>query len=382
MQNRYLSLLLKTGVITLTLVVTGTLILFIWLLIISPGKTAPIVDADGKEIPGSIAKAYDLSIGGVKQFLTVRSNSKENPILLILHGGPGDAEGHLFRAYNKKLEEQFIVVNWDQRGAGRSFSKNIPDESMTFEQFIADAKEVTEHVKKQYNKEKVILLGHSWGAFLAMHLAYKYPNDFYAIAAIGQVADQVKGEEISYKALLEEAKKRKDKKAIAILTDIGAPVNGKYGDGEDFSGLIKQRQIMMEYGGTAWGKDKMGLVSLLFKPLITAREYRLRDKINWTKGGAYSGPLLFPRVMQKPLIEEVPEIKVPYYLFQGKKDLNTPYTVAKKYFYEIRAPHKEMFSFENSAHFLPINQEREKFNALLIEKVRPEAFKEQTVSSE
>lgn len=374
MKNKWIAILVKSGIITMCFFILFLIFIFIWLLHISPGTTAPIVDAKGRKIPGSVAEAQDISIGGIKQFITVRGHSKEDPLLLILHGGPGDAEGHLFRTYNKVLEKHFLVANWDQRGAGRSYSRSISDESMTFEQFISDAEEVTSYLKKRFHKEKIILLGHSWGAFMAVHLAHKNPQDYYAVATIGLAADQVKGEEYSYNALLEQANKKGDKKTVSILTKLGPPVNGKYSNGVE--GIVQQRQIMMQYGGTAWGKDKWGLISLLFKPLLTAREYRLKDKINWTKGGAYAGPLLFHRLMEKPLIKEVPELQMPFYLFQGKKDLNTPYPMAKQYFSELSAPHKEMFTFENSAHFLPFNQEKEKFNNLMINRVRTEAHKE------
>ena len=125
------------------------------------GKTPKIKDDKGKVIPTSIASLERVTLGGVKQWVLIRSHNVDNPILLFLHGGPGSAEMGFAHKYERKLEEDFIFVNWDQRGAGKSFSKRIPKENMNIEQFVSDAHKLILDLMKRFKKEKIILAGHS-----------------------------------------------------------------------------------------------------------------------------------------------------------------------------------------------------------------------------
>lgn len=343
------------------------LIGYIWLLSVSPGKTDPFTDENGNVLKGSIAEAYNIELGGVEQFVLARGRSEKNPILLILHGGPGDAEQHLFRRFNSDLENSYIVVNWDQRGCGRSYSKDISKETITLDQMISDAHELVSHLKQKFKKEKVFLLGHSWGSYLGMNVVDKYPDDFYAFVVVGQVADQVKSESLSYEFVLNKAKEDNNSDAIKELTEIGAPVNGLYQ--KKLMDIAVQRKWALEFGGTVYGKNRAQVLGMLLKPLMLHKEYRLKDKLNWPKGAGFVGPLLFPVVLKEPLAEKVNSIKVPYYLFQGKNDINTFYDVAKEFFVTFEAPKKEMFTFEKSSHFLPFNTEAEKFNEILMTKI-------------
>jgi len=125
--------------------------------------TVPFRDATGNAIPGSIASMETITIGGIPQSIWFRGISTSNPLLILLHGGPGASESALFRHYNSALEQYFTVVYWEQRGTGRSFHSNIPPNSMSIAQFVRDLDEVVEQVRHRFNKEKVILVGHSWG---------------------------------------------------------------------------------------------------------------------------------------------------------------------------------------------------------------------------
>ena len=114
-------------------------------------------------------------LGGHAQEVLVRGADARNPVLLILHGGPGFAEMPLFTTYNADLEQHFLVVHWDQRGAGRSYAADIPPESMTLRQFVADALELINWLTVRFTQEKVYLVGHSWGSLLGATLAAECP---------------------------------------------------------------------------------------------------------------------------------------------------------------------------------------------------------------
>ena len=149
-------------------------------------KTPPFCDEAGNILPASVALMEYVELGGLKQWICVRGESVDKPLLLILHGGPGDAEVIPFRWYNAGVEKDFIVVHWDQRGAGKSFSPSIPKDSMTIEQILSDAHELVDYLKKSFGKEKIYLLGHSWGSMLGALLASRYPEDFVAYIGMGQ----------------------------------------------------------------------------------------------------------------------------------------------------------------------------------------------------
>ena len=140
------------------------LVILLLLVLFIPSRTPK------KEGNNSVASIQKIEIGGIEQYIMIRGRDTNNPILLFLHGGPGYAQISYARKYQKELEDNFIVVNWDQRGAGKSFSFNIPKDTMNREQFIEDCKELIDYLCKKYNKEKIFLDGHSWGSELGLYI--------------------------------------------------------------------------------------------------------------------------------------------------------------------------------------------------------------------
>jgi proline iminopeptidase len=173
-------------------------VLGLLLLIAGCIHTVPFKDATGQLIPGSIATMEAVTIGGISQSIWFRGLSQSNPALILLHGGPGTSESALFRHYNSALEEHFLVVYWEQRGSGRSFHPDIPPESMTIAQFVRDLDEVVELVRRRFDKDKVVLLGHSWGTVLGTIYVFQHPHKVSAYAGIAQIADMPQARRQSY----------------------------------------------------------------------------------------------------------------------------------------------------------------------------------------
>ena len=177
--------------------ITIVVILFVILLAViwfnSSGKLEHITDASGQEISAGISEKVYLDINGTKQGMFLRGEDKDKPVLLFLHGGPGSPElamGYKIEDKNARLEQEFVVCYWDQRGAGMSYSSDIDINTMTPEQFVEDAKEVTTYLQARFNQEKIYLLGHSWGSYLGIKTIEKYPELYHAFMGVGQVSDQ------------------------------------------------------------------------------------------------------------------------------------------------------------------------------------------------
>src|SRR5262249_40993606 len=138
-----------------------------------------------------------LTIGGMPQWIALRSDNVDNPIILFLHGGPGTAQISFSRKSQEGLEDSFLVVNWDQRGAGRSYSRSLRKEDMNIDRFIEDAEELIAYLLKRFGQEKVYLVGHSWGTSIGAYLTARRPDLVWADIAIGQIVDMERGELIS-----------------------------------------------------------------------------------------------------------------------------------------------------------------------------------------
>ncbi len=320
-------------------------------------KTPSIKDANGKPKENSIALLEKLIIGGIKQWVLIRGHDVNNPILLFLHGGPGSAQIGIAYKFQRKLEKHFTVVQWDQRGAGKSFSLKIPKQSMNIEQFILDSIELVKQLKKRFGKNKVYLVGHSWGSALGMLLVKQYPEHFHSYIGMGQSTNQKEGERISYEFVLEQAKMRNNTKAIKQLERI------KHKEIWDLKYSQIQRSWLNRFGGWYHGaKSNWKVLKLLF----SSHEYSIIDLVKFAIGSLFSLKLMWKSVLQDiNLFEQVREVKIPVYFCAGKYDYNTPFELVESFYNQIKAPKKKLFWFENSARS-PHLEETSKFEDIMI----------------
>ncbi|MGA2407321.1 MAG: alpha/beta hydrolase [Bacteroidales bacterium] len=351
-------------ILNIGLVVSGSIILlliilFVLVLIESPGKPRPFLTKDRKKVPGSISVIETLNINGLNQKMIIRGIDTTKPILLYLHGGPGDPEFPFVRQFNPGIEDLFVVCYWDQRGAGLSYSKDIPPETMTLSQFVDDAGKVSEYLIHKFKRKKIYLLGHSWGTMLGSFTVNKYPDYYYAFISVGQVGDQERSEKISYDFVLARARELKDIKAIRTLEKIGPP---PYSDPKEaIDKMMTERKYVIRYGGAV---KKGDFYPEAVKPIIFCREYNLIDKINYLKGMKFTRNYLWDAIMKTNLFKAIPLQQIPVYVLQGTSDYQTSYIIAKEYFDSLQAPVKKFCSFENSAHS-PIFEEPAKFDTIL-----------------
>jgi pimeloyl-ACP methyl ester carboxylesterase len=339
----------------------GAIILSLIIIIcLIPGYTKPIKDGKNKPIHGSIASLEEIEIGGGRQWILIRGIDITKPVILFLHGGPGTSDMCLLRRYMSELEKHFVVVSWDQRGAGKSFAAIHPIGSIRIDQFILDACELTRKLCQRFRKEKIFLAGHSWGSVLGIFTVKKQPGLYHAYIGIGQVANMKENENISYEWTLEQAIKARDRHTVQKLREMGPPpYSGKWQ-----KKFMMQRRFLGKYGGEVYGNSK-GAFPVVLGSLFRATEYSLPDKVNFFRGIFSTVRLLWPELMTVNLKEQATCLEVPVFFLLGRHDREAPSMIAEQYFALLQAPVKELIWFENSAH-MPNIEENEKFISLLV----------------
>ncbi len=299
-------------------------------------------------------------------YLRILSANVNNPVVLFLHGGCGSPDRAHMIKYQSPLAKEFTLVAWDQRGSGLAYNKKEAKTlSITKEIIIEDAYNVVQYLKKRFEKNKIIIAGHSWGSALGVWLAQRCPEDIEAYVGIGQVVDYIKNEEMSYQWTLEEAKRIGDKHSIKKLLNIGYPENGTYANNH-VSSLMKQRAVLHKLGGATFKNRKPYWQELLYRdiPLII-KEYGIKGAIKYIKGISYSTAQ--PMAKDNPdFMNKAKELDVPVYLLLGRHDINCVHTLAQEWYNSLIAPKKRLIWFENSAHF-PQWEESDAWNKSFLE---------------
>jgi pimeloyl-ACP methyl ester carboxylesterase len=208
------------------------------LLLWSRGKPRPLLDGNGRPLSNSISEKIWVEINGIDQGMFIESQNDANPVLLMLHGGPGMPDHFLTKRYPTGLEELFIVVWWEQRGTGLSYHGVIPAKTMTVNQFVSDTVAVTNYLRARFGKEKIYVMGHSWGSFIGIQAAARAPELFYAYIGMAQMSYQLESERLAYEFMLEQFKQRGDRRMVHHLRK--APVDEVSGTPEQYLALRDQ----------------------------------------------------------------------------------------------------------------------------------------------
>ena len=323
----------------------------------STTQTHRFKTVNGKIPQNSIASLEKISIGGVDQWILIRGENVNNPILFKLHGGPGQAEMATVN-YNHDLEKHFIVVEWDQRGAGKSYESINPKSAMTLNQLVEDTREISEYLLKRFNQNKLILVGHSWGSILGIMAVQKYPQLFKAFVSTGQIVNTVEAVKISYKHLTDSAKMVNNEQALTELTEIGEP---PFNDKEQNDKRAVYNKWMEKFGADWHGKNPLPRVKLM----LSSIEYSLFEKLHFQSAAKKSFNILYPDLIKINLFNQVKRVQVPVYFALGRFDYRTPSELSLKYLDSLEAPLKKWKWFENSSHFPQLEEPKEFCNFLI-----------------
>ena len=312
-----------------------------------------------------IDEAMYVKIGGIEQWVQVRGQDRNNPVLLCLHGGPG-ATWLPLTALLSPWEKAFTVVQWDQRGAGKTLEATGSSvaETMAVDRMTQDGIEVAEFLRRHLNKEKVILLGHSWGSILGVHMAKQRPDLFFAYVGTGQATNMPRSQQMSYAHVLDEARRQNDSKTVQSLESIGPP---------PFDGLKKVAVYFSDLGAYESESDRFAQSALIGRATFNAPNFSIRDIYNRKKGFEQIPTWqLYQEMLSTDLSSLGYEFKVPVYFFQGAQDDVTETSLVQEYVDKISAPHKEVVLFQDAGHFAVWTMP-DRFLEELIRRVRPTA---------
>jgi pimeloyl-ACP methyl ester carboxylesterase len=328
-----------------------------------PGSTAPvqskptmmsrdevtrILDSNRKIVsPQGVDEMLKVRIGGIDQWLSIRGKDRRNPILLYLHGGPASPSMPEAYSYQTPWEDYFTVVQWDQRGAGKTYRANTEQAmapGMTIDGMTDDAAEVVQYLRQRFGKNKIFLLGHSWGSVLGVELAQRHPDWFYAYIAVGQMVNARHNEEAGYAFALQQAKAEGNAQAIRELESI-APYPGK---SITLQTIGIRSKWEMYYGGLAYGRHDYKFEDDTEE---LSPDYSEDDLDALGKGTMFTF-----KYLAQPLLavdfDKVTHFGCPVIMFVGQHDYTTSHELAEQWFTQIQAPSKRLVSFADSAHMI------------------------------
>jgi proline iminopeptidase len=319
--------------------------------------------------PQGIDSLESVRIGGINQWIEVRCQNVDNPILLFIHGGPGIAFIPLAGSFQRPMEQHFTVVEWDQRGAGKTYASNNRDlqgRTMNVPQMEQDTLEVVNYLRTRFKREKIIIVGHSWGSVLGLWLAHEHPDLIYAYVGVGQIVNMRTNAETLYQDALDQARSSQNEQAIKELEAI-APYPPA---AADLSKMFVANKWAAELLGPPPSKDEFTDIKRILTEVISAPEYSLADDLGFVRGQMFSAQIMFPQLSEVDLTKFGPDFRVPIFFFEGRRDPYCRPSLIAEYSQTIKAPINELVWFDNSGHF-PFYEEKQKFADELGQRVLP-----------
>lgn len=308
----------------------------------------------------AIDSLQKLTINNSEQWILVRGKNKDAPLILQVQAGPGLPQICYAEAMQKNLEweNDYIVVYWDQRACGKSYSKNTDPNTINLQQSADDILACTKYLLQTYHKEKITLIGYSLGATAAFMAASKDNSMFNNLVLVGIDIDLNKANKFAFNFAKEQALKQKDTKVLKQIQKLeNEPiVNAK---------LFEERaKILSKFGGIVVTKTYNQLFVDALKYLWQSKAYKLSDILKTVKGIAFCQNALLPKIEHFNLFESKIYTTVPVHFVQGAKDAIAPLELMQLYFEYLNIPNKSLTIFDNSAH-MPQLEEPKKFYKLI-----------------
>jgi len=302
---------------------------------------------------GRIEESKFVSLGGIEQFVTIRGDRATNPVLLILHGGPGAVQSPYAAVY-ELYEHEYTVVQWDQRGAGRTYGRYgeaTPD--LTLDRLAADGIELAEYLKKRFDNAKIILLGHSWGSVVGVEMAKRRPDLFAAYVGTGQASSWDRAARFQYDFVRAEARDKGNQAVLKTLKEPAAFDPRNTADylsvNEPLTSRLLAKTDLEWYGSLPQRKSAA----------TSAQEAKDIDA-----GQIFSGRKLQSAIFAEDLFSTASTFDIPFIVIQGSGDVIAPTPLVIDYFSRVQAPRKELRLIEGAGHFALVTHPSEFLAAL------------------
>jgi pimeloyl-ACP methyl ester carboxylesterase len=341
---------------------TGGVANWMWLIAIVLCGVCALAEAQSPST--RIEQTAFVPLGGINQWISIRGENRANPVLLVVHGGPGEAQWPQAEVY-RPWEKTFTLVQWDQRGAGHTFGRygtNTPD--VTLERISKDGVELAEYLCRDLGKKKIIVLGHSWGSLVATHMVQMRPDLFAAYVGTGQVASWSATLDIQYDLVLAKARQDGDKVTVKELEAMGRP--GPTG-AEHFGFLNKY------HFRSLWPRADQEWLQHLISQAAELKTREPEQLKNLDDGMEFTGEHVLPDQIATNLPQTACDIHTAYFVVQGQDDVITPTKAVTAYFNCVNAPKKDLVLIPNAGHFAWMTASDEFLEALR-SKVRPIAI--------
>ena len=361
---RRLLALVPTGILALAVIGLAVLVAL-------PASTPPVLGANGQPVPGSIAEPTTVQLGGQEQAISIRAADPDKPVLLYLSGGPGQSDIAFARALLQPLEQDFVVVVWDQRGSGKSYAALDPTATYTLDALVGDTIALSEYLRERFAEEKIYLLGESWGSTLGVLAVQERPELFHAYIGSGQMVSQRVTDQIIWRDLLAYADRVGDGELYDQVLTLGEP---PYRDTPWANSLIMGYYSLLETPytppaayverGEASGIGQFGLFG---------SEYSFVENANLIRGLVDMFSLMYPQLQNIDFRTDVPELGVPVYVLDGENELRGRRELAHEWFAQLRAPHKELITYGNAGHAVAFEQ-ADAFLRLMNEEIVPSTY--------
>jgi pimeloyl-ACP methyl ester carboxylesterase len=309
--------------------------------------------------PKRIQESFEARIGGIDQWVSVRGRDRDNPILLFVHGGPASPALPVSWAFQRPWEEYFTVVQWDQRGAGKTYRANDPQsvaETIRIDRFVEDIGEMIDFVLQRYDKRKVILVAHSWGTIISLPAALRNADRIHAYVGIGQVISVRENERLSYDYALETARRENNQEAIDELEAL-APYPGTLTRAR----IIQSRKWAQHYGGLS--AYRTGSAYYFNAPKLSPA-YDEADRAAIDQGNVLTLGRILKEWMEVDY-RDITEMPFPVVMFMGRHDYTTPSEPTAEWIENVDAPSKQGVWFEHSSHLVPLEEPGKTFLALM-----------------
>lgn len=308
-----------------------------------------IEDRDRILTPNGVQESFKTRIGGIEQWFNVRGTDRDNPIILFVHGGPASPLIPTLWQFQRPIEEYFTVVNYDQRGAGKTYVEDHSDalgDTLHVPRYIDDAIEIAEYIRQRYGKNKLILMGHSWGTVVGMGAALKRPDLFYVYVGIGQVINTRDNERVSFDYGMQTAIARGNTAAVEEMKTI-APYPGDQPITRER--IIIARKWAQYYGGLTAYRDES---KYFYGAPLLSPEYSAADVCAVDDGNFFTLGRLLPEFLDVDY-KNVTRFPIPVVMFMGRHDYTTPSEPTAAWLSKVKASYKQGVWFEHSSHMIP-----------------------------